>query len=59
MRRARATIDEQALVDALDGIGPKQINLASLVRRAAHPGVKEVILAMDATVEGQTTARLD
>jgi recombination protein RecR len=43
-------------LSALDGVGPEQLNLASLVRRAADPGVKEVILAMGATVEGQTTA---
>ena len=43
-------------LSALDGIGPAQINIASLVRRASDPAVKEVVLATGATVEGQTTA---
>ena len=40
----------------LDGIGPDQLNIRSLVQRAAAGEVKEVILAVNATVEGQTTA---
>jgi len=40
----------------LDGIGPDELNLASLVERVAQGGVKEVILAVNATIEGQTTA---
>jgi recombination protein RecR len=40
----------------LDGIGPDDLNLKSLVSRVAAGGVKEVILAVNATVEGQTTA---
>jgi recombination protein RecR len=40
----------------LDGIGPKDLNLESLVDRVAHDHVKEVILAVNATVDGQTTA---
>jgi recombination protein RecR len=40
----------------LDGIGPDQLNIASLASRAREDGVREVILAMNATVEGQTTA---
>src|SRR5262245_44203183 len=43
-------------LSALDGIGPEQLNIAGLVRRADDPGVKEVILATGATVDGQTTA---
>src|SRR5262249_7978096 len=43
-------------LSALDGIGPDQLNIAQLVRRAAEPGVREVILAPGATVDGQTTA---
>ncbi|MBU0725511.1 MAG: recombination mediator RecR [Alphaproteobacteria bacterium] len=43
-------------LSALDGIGPEDLNIASLVRRASDPAVVEVILAMDATVDGQTTA---
>jgi len=40
----------------LDGIGPDELNLSSLVTRIAQGKVKEVILAVNATVEGQTTA---
>lgn len=44
------------LLSALDGIGPEDLNLGRLTERAAAPEVKEVILALSATVEGQTTA---
>jgi recombination protein RecR len=40
----------------LDGIGPKDLNLASLIDRVAADHVKEVILAVNATVDGQATA---
>ncbi|MEQ1939594.1 recombination mediator RecR [Mesorhizobium sp. CN5-321] len=40
----------------LDGIGPDQLNIRSLVDRVAAGDVREVILAVNATVEGQTTA---
>ncbi|MBO0733826.1 MAG: recombination protein RecR [Methylocapsa sp.] len=40
----------------LDGIGPKDLNLASLARRVAAGGVKELVLALNATVDGQATA---
>jgi recombination protein RecR len=40
----------------LDGRGPEDLNIAKLIERAASPAVKEVILALNATVEGQTTA---
>ncbi len=40
----------------LDGIGPGDLNLAGLVERVAGGGVREVILAVNATVDGQTTA---
>jgi recombination protein RecR len=41
-------------LSALDGITPERLNVASLLERAK--GAEEVILAMNATVEGQTTA---
>jgi recombination protein RecR len=44
------------VLSALDGIGPDELNIARLVERAAAPEVREIILAMNATVEGQTTA---
>ena len=40
----------------LDGVGPEDLTIASLVSRVAEGGVAEVILAVNATVEGQTTA---
>ncbi|MFZ0558356.1 MAG: recombination mediator RecR [Methylovirgula sp.] len=40
----------------LDGIGPEELNLARLVERVAGDGVEEVVLAVNATVDGQTTA---
>ncbi|QXX75400.1 recombination mediator RecR [Methylovirgula sp. HY1] len=40
----------------LDGIGPKDLNLASLPDRILAEAVEEVILAVNATVDGQTTA---
>ena len=39
-----------------DGIGPEDLSLPKLVDRVSAGGVKEVILALNATVEGQTTA---
>jgi len=40
----------------LDGIGPERLNIPSLIDRAASGVVKEVLLALNATVEGQSTA---
>ncbi len=40
----------------LDGVGPDDLNIKGLVSRVAEGGVREVILAVNATVEGQTTA---
>ena len=43
-------------LSALDGRGPEDLNIASLIDRAASNLVKEIILATSATVDGQTTA---
>jgi recombination protein RecR len=40
----------------LDGVGPEDLAIAKLVARAREPQVKEVLLALNATVEGQATA---
>jgi recombination protein RecR len=40
----------------LDGIGPDQLNIARLIERAASGEPKEILLALNATVEGQSTA---
>lgn len=44
------------VLSALDGIRPENLNIDRLVERAAGDGVKEIILALNATVDGQTTA---
>ena len=44
------------LLSALDGVGPEALRVGSLVARAGRGDVREVILALPATVEGQTTA---
>ena len=43
-------------LSALDGIGPEDLNVASLMARIEEGGIDEVVLAMNATLEGQTTA---
>lgn len=43
-------------LSALDDRGPSQLNIEPLIRRAADENVKEIILATNATLEGQTTA---
>jgi recombination protein RecR len=43
-------------LSALDGVSPDDLRIASLVRRAHDEGVREIILATSATVEGQATA---
>ena len=40
----------------LDGVGPQDLTIDALVARAHDPAVKEIILALNATVDGQTTA---
>lgn len=44
------------VLSPLDGIGPDDLNLRTLIERVAADGVVEVILAVNATVDGQTTA---
>src|ERR687894_1464747 len=44
------------VLSALDGVRPEHLNLDGLVARAAEAGTAEVILALSATVDGQTTA---
>jgi len=44
------------LLSALDGTGPEALRIGALVARAAEPAVGEVVLALPATVDGQTTA---
>ncbi|MEF2070783.1 recombination mediator RecR [Consotaella aegiceratis] len=44
------------VLSPLDGIGPDDLTIRQLVERVSGGGVAEVILAVNATVEGQTTA---
>ncbi|MBI3440847.1 MAG: recombination protein RecR [Proteobacteria bacterium] len=43
-------------LSALDGISPDDISIPHLLERARNPAVKEVIIALNATIDGQTTA---
>ena len=44
------------VLSALDGVRPEHLSLDALVARASDPRVREIILALSATVDGQTTA---
>jgi len=43
-------------LSAIEGVRPEDLNIDSLIARAAEGGVREVVLAVNATVDGQTTA---
>lgn len=43
------------LIAPLDGVGPSDLEIDSLVERVGEEGIKEVILALSPTVEGDTT----
>ena len=45
-------------LSAIDGIGPEDLGINSLVERAKNSEVSEIVLAMNATIDGQTTAYL-
>lgn len=44
------------LLSALDGIGPEELHIQELLDKVSAGGINEVVLALPATVEGQTTA---
>ena len=44
------------VLSMLDSVGPEELRIPDLVRRVSEEGVKEIILALNATVDGQTTA---
>ncbi len=44
------------VLSPLDGVGPDDLNLAKLIEKAKGGDIREVILAVNATVDGQTTA---
>lgn len=43
-------------LSALDGVRPEDLAIGKLIERVAQGGIDEVVLAMNATLEGQTTA---
>jgi recombination protein RecR len=43
-------------LSALDGVGPQDLSINALISRAQDAAVTEIILALNATVDGQTTA---
>jgi recombination protein RecR len=43
------------LISPMDGVGPSDLNIDSLVERASSNDAKEIILALSATMEGDTT----
>ncbi len=43
-------------LSALDGVRPEDLTIGRLIERVAAGGIDEVVLAMNATLEGQTTA---
>lgn len=44
------------VLSALDGVRPEDLRIAKLIERAGRAGLREVIIALSATVDGQTTA---
>lgn len=46
------------VVNALEGVGPEQLNIKPLLARVQAGGVEEVILALGASIDGQTTMNL-
>ena len=50
-----ATTSLGGRLSALDGVRPEDLSIDGLVTRVAAGGIEEVVLAMNATLEGQTT----
>ena len=45
------------VLSAIDGIGPDELNISSLLKKVQTKKINEIILATNATVEGQITAQ--
>ncbi|MBL0309824.1 MAG: recombination protein RecR [Bacteroidetes bacterium] len=43
------------IISPIDGIGPDRLNIASLIERIQAGGIKEIIMAISPTIEGDTT----
>mgnify|MGYP000942892424 CR=1 FL=1 len=46
----------QGVLSPLDGVGPDQIRIHELIERVKNEGIREVILALDADIEGDATS---
>lgn len=44
------------LISPLDGVSPEDINISNLIRRVKNDNIKEVIIAIKPTIEGETTS---
>jgi recombination protein RecR len=44
------------LISPMDGVGPNNLNIESLVNKVSNQNISEVILALNATMEGETTS---
>ncbi|MBU0706334.1 recombination mediator RecR [Patescibacteria group bacterium] len=44
------------IISPIDGIGPDELTIAELIRRAKAGGIKEMILALNPSMEGEATA---
>ena len=45
------------VLSAIDGVGPEELNIPKLFRRLKNENIKEIIIATNATIEGQITAQ--
>jgi recombination protein RecR len=43
------------IISPIDGVGPDQLNIDSLIARVQSDGIKEVVMAISPTIEGDTT----
>lgn len=43
------------IISPVDGIGPSQLNIDSLLQRVEHENIQEIVMALTATMEGDTT----
>ena len=44
------------IISPMDGVGPGNLNIVTLIDRVSHSEIKEIIIALSATMEGDTTA---
>jgi recombination protein RecR len=44
------------IISPMDGVGPSDLFIDSLIQRVANEGIREIVLALSATMEGETTS---